>query len=859
MGVSMKIVTILAMSVLLLSCAESSTKSYEPGVPWSLAEHRAASISNLRYAISVQIPDSLDAPIRANENVSFELRDVSEPVVLDFTQPAAHVISVSVNGRPADHELSNEHLVIPGELFRPGENSIAIELIAGDGSLNRNQDFLYTLFVPDRARVAFPVFDQPNLKGRLKLSLEVPASWKAVSNGRLEHHQINGDRAVFDFAETEPISTYLFSFVAGRFDVESAERNGRQMNMFHRETDRKKLERNRQDIFDLHAAALEWLESYTGIAYSFNKFDFVLIPSFQYRGMEHPGAIYYRADWLLLDETATQNQLLRRASLIAHETAHMWFGNLVTMDWFNDVWMKEVFASFMADKIVNPSFPEIDHELRFLLDHYPEAYRVDRTEGANAIRQELGNLSEAGTLYGAIIYNKAPVVMKHLERVLGEESFRAGLREYLERYRFANASWPDLIEILDGKTEEDLAGWSEVWIEEPRRPTISTNLEIDGGEIRSLAIAQEDPEGRARRWNQRLEVLLGYENGKREMIPVHLREESMEVPVAVGTPAPDYVLPNGLGIGYGHFELDERSRDYLLKHLPEMDSALTRAVAWLSLWEAMLVGPVPPMEIVALALSSLERETDELNIEQVLGDLTRTYWVYLTSDERRDLSPRIEELLWRSTSAASQKTLKSAYFAAYRRMALSEEALERLRRIWEGDEEVPGLSLAERDYSAIAQAIALREVDGAESILERQLERIDNPDRKARFRFAMPSLSRDQAVRDRFFASLKDPRNREHEPWVLDAIAFLHHPLRAEQSVQYIRPSLDLLEEIQRTGDVFFPKGWLDATLEGHSSPRAAAIVQVFLNEREDLPPKLRQKLLQSADPLFRAAKARES
>ncbi len=136
----------------------------------------------------------------------------------------------------------------------------------------------------------------------------------------------------------------------------------------------------------------------------------------------------------MLDESATQNQLLERASVIAHETAHMWFGDLVTMRWFNDVWMKEVFANFMAAKIVNPSFPQVNHELRFLLAHYPAAYQVDRTAGTNAIRQELDNLDEAGQMYGPIIYQKAPIVMRQLELIVGARRFRDGLREYLKRH-----------------------------------------------------------------------------------------------------------------------------------------------------------------------------------------------------------------------------------------------------------------------------------------------------------------------------------------------------------------------------------------------------------------------------------------
>ena len=149
----------------------------------------------------------------------------------------------------------------------------------------------------------------------------------------------------------------------------------------------------------------------------------------------------------------------------------MWFGDLVTMNWFDDVWTKEVFANFLAAKVVHPSFPEVDHDLRFFLAHHQAAYGIDRTAGANPIRQPLENLKEAGALYGPIIYQKAPIVMRHLERLVGEERFRDGLREYLRTFRYGNATWPDLIDILDRRTGTDLRSWSAVWVEEPGRPT----------------------------------------------------------------------------------------------------------------------------------------------------------------------------------------------------------------------------------------------------------------------------------------------------------------------------------------------------------------------------------------------------
>ena len=194
-------------------------------------------------------------------------------------------------------------------------------------------------------------------------------------------------RPTYHFA----IPTYLFAFAVGNFQIDVAERAGRTLRMFHRETDADKVARNREAIFDLHAVALEWLEDYTQIAYPFGKFDFVLIPPFQYGGMEHPGSIFYRQSSLLLDASATQAHYLGRASLIAHETTHMWFGDLVTMSWFDDVWTKEVFANFMAAKIVHPSFPDVNHDLRFFLAHHNTAYAVwtvrrGRTRSGNRSR-----------------------------------------------------------------------------------------------------------------------------------------------------------------------------------------------------------------------------------------------------------------------------------------------------------------------------------------------------------------------------------------------------------------------------------------------------------------------------------------
>jgi aminopeptidase N len=826
-----------------------ATADPAPGVGVQLATERVQRITGLTYDISFSIPAAVSEPITGKETIRFSIKDTSQPIVLDFRPGADHLRSVSVAGKRSNFRATKDHIVIPAGELTAGENVIEIEFQAGDAALNRNPDFMYTLFVPARAHLAFPCFDQPDLKARFALELNVPAGWEAVSNGAETFHEESGERVRIRYSETQPIPTYLFAFAAGRFQVETAERNGRWYRMFHRETDAKKVARNRDAIFDLHASSLDWMEKYTAIPYRFGKFDFVAIPSFQFGGMEHPGAIFYNAGPLLLDESATENQILGRASTIAHETAHMWFGDLVTMQWFNDVWMKEVFANFMAAKIVNPAFPKVNHDLRFLVAHYPAAYAVDRTLGTHAIRQELANLDEAGSLYGPIIYQKAPIVMRQLERILGADRLQEGLRVYLKQFQFGNATWLDLVRVLDERTDMDLAAWSRAWVEEPGRPVITT--EVGDGRI---AFTQADPlEGRSLRWGQQMQVLVGNEAANRA-VALTLQNERAELPVSSRLPRPGFVLPSGGGLAYGDFALDDGSRMFLLQRLADLKDPVTRGSAWITLWEEMLGRRVSPMDFVNLAMQALPREDTEQNVQLALGYLDAAFWGFLPDRARPDLAPSLERILRDGIDRAASSSMKSTYFSAFRSMVTTPEGVAFLERVWRKQEQIPGLTLSETDEASMALDLAVRSVPGAAAILEAQRVRFMNPDRKARFEFVMPALSDQAATRDAWFESLKDVNNRRREPWVLEGLQYLNHPLRAGQSEKYVGPALELLVEIQRTGDIFFPKRWMDAVLGGYKTRSAANTVRAFLSAHPDYPVRLRRIILQSADELFRAA-----
>ena len=561
---------------------------------------------------------------------------------------------------------------------------------------------------------------------------------------------------------------------------------------------------------------------------------------------------------MLLDESATENQMLGRASLIAHETAHMWFGDLVTMRWFNDVWMKEVFANFMAAKIVNPAFPKVNHELRFLTAHYP-----GRLLGGSHGRARMPsgrsstNLNEAGSLYGAIIYQKAPIVMRQLERLVGAgRAARRPPRATSSSSHSGTRPGCDLITVLDERTDRDLAAWSRVWVEEAGRPQITTEISATPeGRVGRLTFVQSDPQApRALRWTQQTRRWSARRRGGVPM-PVELEQERTDVPAAAGLPIPRFVLPSGGGLAYGGFRLDDATRSYLVLRLPELTDPVARGAAWVTLWDEMLEGRVAPAALLDLAVRGLPLENTEQNVQLITGYLEALFWRFLPPSERAAQASRVEGALTAGFRRSSASTsLKATYFSAFRSTVTTSEGLALLARIWRRQDRIAGLTLAEPDEAGMALDLAVRGIPEAGAILAEQRNRFANPDRKARFEFVIPALSADEGERDAFFASLRDAKNRTREPWVVEGLNYLNHPLRAASAEKHLRPALDLLVEIRQTGDIFFPKNWLDATLHGHRSRVAADTVRQFLGAHPDYPVRLRRIVLQSADDLFRAS-----
>lgn len=441
--------------ILLLALAACTDVSpVESGVSRNLARERAARISDLRYDLAFSIPESLTEPCSGEVTLRFDLSRKG-PLQLDFRPGAKAVHGLSINGREWPADVQDEHIVIPGKTLKKGANEITVSFTPDDSPLNRRPEFLYSLLVPDRARTLFPCFDQPDLKARFTLTLDIPAEWVAVSNGAVQEEDIMGGRKHVRFQESALLPTYLFSFAAGRWNTATFDRDGQTVHIFYRENDPAKLAQL-SEIYRQIDCALDWMEDYTGIAMPFPKYDCVIVPGFQFGGMEHPGAILFNESRMFLGEAPTDVEKLSRTDLISHETAHLWFGDAVTMEWFDDVWTKEVFAGHFAAQITRPLFPEIDFRTMDFRNFNVRAYEEDRTAGTTPIRQRLDNLQDAGLIYGNIVYDKSPVVMRILADTLGAETFRKGLQEYLHQYLYGNATWPALIDILDQYTTPTL-------------------------------------------------------------------------------------------------------------------------------------------------------------------------------------------------------------------------------------------------------------------------------------------------------------------------------------------------------------------------------------------------------------------
>ena len=825
------------------------------GVSHQLAEYRASHLRDVRYELRLDLTGRDTAAGRVI--VRFQRLRAGD-AILDFR--GLRLGAPIVNGRATALAGDGAHLRIPAAMLRAGENVVEMDFLAAVAPAGASviryhdstdgADYLYTLLVPSDANALFPCFDQPDLKAVLTLTLVTPRDWKVLGNGPLATSQPTGaDAVVHRFAPSDPISTYLMAFAAGPWTTVSDTVHGRPVTMWVRRSRAKEAESD--SLIAANARAIEWMERYTARPFPFRKFDFLLAPAFPFGGMEHPGAVFYNEESFIYREPPTRNQLLGREATIYHEVSHQWFGDLVTMTWFDDLWLKEGFATYIAAVMQADLSPHADAWRTFFLRNKPVAYATDASRGTTPVWQSLANLDQAKSNYGAIVYNKAPGILKQLSFTVGDTAFRDGLRSYLAAHAYGNAAWSDLLGAIGRAAHQDLSAWGRAYILRPGMPVI-TERRV-GPAAYDLVQTPAQPLSGPAPWPIRTEVLVVDSGGAAITIP--MRIASAHTPLAVAGPPPAFVFANAGDEAYALVLLDTTSVRWAEAHVGGVTDPLQKAMTWSALWDLVRAARLSPARFVRVALRELPAEGDDQLAPFVAGRATRAVETYLCDNEQAALRPELERVLAAGAAdGARSYSVRKSELDALIGLARSPSLLARLDAVLDSATAF-GLPLRAPTRWAIVTHLLGVGTSTAERRFAAEIRR-DSTSEGRRRAFVAGAARADSATKaaywHRYFADAT-----LNEDWVTASLGAFNDDDQEALTRRYLLPSLDTLPWIQQNRRIFFLGSWLGAFMSGQRSPQSLAMVEEFLRAHPSLPRDLREKILQSEDELERTVAIR--
>jgi len=841
---------------------DSLTAWMRPGISRGLAEHRAQTISDVRYLLTLDV-SSLD---RAVGHLFIQFRhDVREDVLVDFR--GRRLLLASANGVELPPDVANgAHIRIEDRWLQTGVNTLEFAFWADIAPTGASiirfhdradaSDYLYTLLVPADANQLFPCFDQPDLKARVGLTLITPRGWTAFANGIHIAADTSGNTITHQFAETRAISTYLVAFAAGSWTSRERQVGPRLVRGYVRRS--RAAEVDLDTLLVQNGRALEWMEWYFGIRYPFDKFEFLLAPAFPFGGMEHPGAIFYNEDRFIFRERPTLPRRLGRFSTVLHEVAHQWFGDLVTMRWFDDLWLKEGFATYMAAKALADLDSTSGAWKTFYLANKPAAYGVDETAGTTSLWQELANLDQAKSNYGAIVYNKAPSVLKQLNYLVGEAAFRSGIRSLLQAHEYGNFTWHDLLAAVGDAAHRDLGEFGRAFVLRPGMPEVEQRLTVAHGRIVRLTLVQHPAQALSGPdpWPMRTQVLLAYAEGPPVVIPVELSGLTTDVDSARGRPAPAYVFANAGDFGYFRTLLDARSLAALEGGaLGRVSDPFLRAMLWGAVWDQVRAARMAPERFAGLVLRELPAERDEQILPGLLGRLARAVAAYASPTVRERLRPAAERALWTGASDANLPYgLRKAYLDAFVALAATPDGITKLTALLAADSAAGEPVRDPTRWDVVARLLVLGAGD-AERLAAAQAARDTTPDGRRRA-FMAGAARRNAAAKAEYFTRFFADTTL-NEDWATGSLGGFNALEHQELTLPYLRAALDSLPYIQAHRRIFFLGSWLGAFLGGQTSEEALAVVRRYLAAHPQLPRDLQQKVLQNTDELERTVRIR--
>ena len=685
-----------------------------------LLQERAAAVDLRAYHLHLDLSEVLDSPTY-RVTTRLELSSSEPELFLDYLGES--VAEVKVNGTPQEVDFDGSIIRLHG---LPVGEELAIEVTGhsrysrtGQG-LHRMHDqaddatYLYSHLEPSDARRIFPCLEQPDLKAVFHVRMTAPKRWQILSNQpEVERHE-EGDLATVTFAPTPPLSTYLTSFAAGPYRYQERTwtapdgSHSAQLRAFARASMFEHLD---EEILELTAQGMDFFHQNFGYPYPWGKYDSIFVPEYNLGAMENPGLVTFTENYIFRSR-ATRAQHAGRANTILHEMSHMWFGDLVTPQWWDDLWLKESFAEFMgADSSVHGT-DYTEAWANFAGARKNWAYLQDQLPTTHPIKAEIPDVDAARQNFDGITYAKGAAVLKQLVHYVGRDNFYAGARDYFQEHAFAAATFDDLLQALKKHTDRDLDAWSQAWLRTWGPDTLTPELHTEGEKIAELAISA-DAEDVTRPHRLTASLFDASLHKYREIdidLPAGDGTTRTIIDEAAGLPAPALLLLNDADHTYAKIRFDETSLDTASERLTDIEDELTRAVIWTALWNLTRDGEMSAIDYVGVVVKHEAYETNTTLLAAACANANFASAHYVADADREQVRTDYAEAIWGhldEAEPASDAQLVLAR-AAIRALAATpeESGTERLKALLSGD--IAGLRLDPEIRWSILRALAAR-------------------------------------------------------------------------------------------------------------------------------------------------------
>ncbi|MBA3626173.1 MAG: aminopeptidase N [Chloroflexi bacterium] len=831
------------------------------------AIERAGRVTAVDYSLRIDLQLG-QRTYRGDCTIDLLVRDTSQPLFIDFK--GGRIDEFTVNGSSVVPAREGDRIIIPAESLaermRLGlryENAFDT---GGDG-LHRfvdpedGQEYLYSNFQPFSAHRLFPCFDQPDIKGTYELTVDAPTDWQVVSSDRPsgEPEALADGRLRHSFQRTPPFSTYLLALVAGPYHVIRRRRpDGIELGLYCRRSLAEKLAADADEIFQVTEQGFDFYAELFHQSYPFAKYDQLFMPEFNIGAMENVGAVTFSENFVFRDP-ATESQRQDRGEVILHELAHMWFGNLVTMRWWDDLWLNESFASYVSYLALTEATRFKGAWRSFTRDMKRWAYHQDQLPTTHPIAGEAPDTDSAFLNFDGITYGKGASVLKQLVATIGRDGFRDGLRLYFRRHAWGNATLAEFLAALEEGSGHDLGEWSRLWLETASVNTIAAEWTSENGRIASLELQQTAPDAHPVMRPHTLWIgLLEEERGGSgpEALKAAIDGPTADVDDAIGRASPVLVFPNHEDHAYAKVRLDPISLRFVRERLREVEDPLLRELLWMSLWEMVRDGDLPSVEYLSIIRRQVVDELDPESIESILARAQATLRWFVPEDTREEQASRVVQTALSALPEASDDDARIAWLRGAIGAAARASDLEPLLALADGTTVLPGVNVDQQMRWDLAIKAVAFDVTGAEERVASETAR-DASDRGERARIRATAARSDAAAK-------QEAWQRIHG----EGYGSFHLTRAAMQG--FLWPSqVDLLEPFQArffaevrgvfaSRDHPFAEAYMALLFPDHvPHPDMLARAQELL---EDLPPDqvvIRRALHEKLDDLARALRVR--